>query len=341
MLVGFQFYGDFRELPRNNLNERLHGFGDDLDVCVEFGLRSEIWDVGEKAEGFETMNPCIEAAVAVVERHGVTADRRQILQDGHTLVVRLNETLVARVVTDVDGPRKGLEWFERETAVAAHLTQHHAPVIPLHPDLPPRAHQHDGYAMNFWKFVTGTDEKPEPDAIGRTLFQCHEILSDFGDSLPKLAILHETMEILGSSVEKSYFDAGTVALLKHHLADSLDVLADAVHQPLHGDAHMGNLMMTPQGMLWTDWEDAFSGPVEWDLASIIWNAKLLENDHKSVDSVLNSYQEAGGRFDEPVLDQCLIARAVVMSAWYPILYPNPNAERVRKLNQRIEWLRGR
>jgi hypothetical protein len=153
------------------------------------------------AKVFETMNPCIEAAVAVVERHGVVVDRCQILQDGHTLVVRLNENLVARMVTDVDGPRKGLEWFERETAVAAHLTQHHAPVIPLHPDLPPRAHQHHGYAMNFWKFVTETDKKPEPDAIGRTLFECHKILSDFRDPLPNLAILHETMEILASSVE--------------------------------------------------------------------------------------------------------------------------------------------
>ncbi len=149
------------------------------------------------------------------------------------------------------------------------------------------------------------------------------------------------MEILGSSVEKSYFDSGTVALLKHHLADSFGVLDHAVHLPLHGDAHIGNLMMTTQGLLWTDWEDAFSGPIEWDLASIIWNAKLLENDHQTVDAILSAYQNAGGKFDERVLDQCLIARAVVMSAWYPILYPNPNEERVKKLKQRIEWLRER
>jgi thiamine kinase-like enzyme len=104
---------------------------------------------------------------------------------------------------------------------------------------------------------------------------------------------------------------------------------------------MGNLMMTTEGMLWTDWEDAFSGPVEWDLASIIWNAKLLENDHKTVESILGSYQNAGGKIVERLLEQSLIARAVVMSAWYPILYPKPNEERVRKLKNRIEWLRGR
>lgn len=287
------------------------------------------------------MNPCIEAAVSVLDHHGVVPDRCEILQDGHTLVVRLTETLVARVVTDIDGPRQGLDWFERETAIAAHLTRHHAPVIPLHPDLPDTAHQHEGYAMNFWQFVTATDAVPEPREIGSTLYQCHEILRHFPESLPSLAILHETLEILNTSFEKSYFGVATVELLKRHLQQSIDVLAPLPAQPLHGDAHMGNLMMTPQGMLWTDWEDAFSGPVEWDLASIIWNAKLLDNDQDFVDQVLKSYQASGGRYDESLLDQCLMARAAVMSAWYPILYPSPSEDRVRKLKQRIEWLENR
>ena len=285
------------------------------------------------------MNPCIEAAVAAASRYGVVTDRCEILQDGHTLVVRLNETLVVRVVTDIDGPRQGLDWFKRETAVAAHLTQHHAPVIPLHPDLPATAHQHEGYAMNFWQFVTATSAEPDARKIGRTLYECHEILRHFPEPLPSLAILHESLAILEKSVEKSYFDAATVELLKRHLQQSIDVLAPLPAQPLHGDAHMGNLMMTTQGMLWTDWEDAFSGPVEWDLASIIWNAKLLDDDQVLVNGILESYQAAGGRYDESVLEQCLIARAAVMSAWYPILYPAPSEERVGKLKQRIEWLR--
>jgi hypothetical protein len=284
------------------------------------------------------MNPCIEAAISVLNHHSVVPDRCEILQDGHTLVVRLTETLVARVVTDIDGPRQGLDWFERETAVAAHLTLHHAPVIPLHPDLPATAYQHEGYAMNFWQFVTAIETEANPKEIGSTLYQCHEILRSFSEPLPALAILHETMAILEGSVEKSYFDGATVDLLKRHLQQSIDVLAPLPAQALHGDAHMGNLMMTTQGLLWADWEDAFSGTVEWDLASIIWNAKLLDDDQNFVVQVLKSYQEAGGRYDESVLDQCLIARAAVMSAWYPILYPAPSEERVKKLRQRIEWL---
>jgi thiamine kinase-like enzyme len=101
---------------------------------------------------------------------------------------------------------------------------------------------------------------------------------------------------------------------------------------------MGNLMNTTEGLLWTDWEDAFAGPVEWDVASIIWNAKILDEDHATVDAILASYCDAGGHVDAMVLQQCLIARAAVITAWYPILYPHPNADRQAKLQRRIEWL---
>jgi aminoglycoside/choline kinase family phosphotransferase len=97
-------------------------------------------------------------------------------------------------------------------------------------------------------------------------------------------------------------------------------------------------MTTTRGLLWTDWEDTFSGPVEWDLASVIWNAQILDQDHATVDSILNAYRSRGGHIDPAALHQCLIARAAVMSAWYPILYPNPNAERQMKLKQRLDYL---
>jgi thiamine kinase-like enzyme len=101
---------------------------------------------------------------------------------------------------------------------------------------------------------------------------------------------------------------------------------------------MGNLMMTSEGLLWTDWEDAFAGPIEWDIASIIWNAKLLENDEDTANAIMQAYESCGTVIDHLALEQCLIARAAVMTTWYPILYPNPSPERRQKLQQRLEWL---
>jgi thiamine kinase-like enzyme len=41
-------------------------------------------------------------------------------------------------------------------------------------------------------------------------------------------------------------------------------------QPLHGDAHPGNLIATREGgLVWIDFEDVCLGPAEWDLATIM------------------------------------------------------------------------
>ena len=273
----------------------------------------------------------IRAATETALAHGITPDRCDILQDASTLVIRLTETLVARVVQDRDGPRQGTAWFARENAIALHLTKHGAPVIPLHPDLPPGPHEHLGYPLNFWVFVTRINDEPDLREIGRTLRRCHEVLRSFPEPLPRLAILTEALAILN---ERGLFPKATQQMLRNHLQATLDVLDACPHQPLHGDAFPGNFMNTTRGLLWTDWEDTFSGPVEWDLASVLWNAKFLDEDHAAVSAI----REAYGPVNEAVLQQCFIGRAAVMTAWYPILYPDPDEGRKAKLRARIAWL---
>jgi hypothetical protein len=274
----------------------------------------------------------IRAATETAVAHGIRPDRCDVLQDGSTLVLRLTETLVARVLQDRDGPRTGTAWFARENAIAQHLTEAGAPVIPLHPGLPPGPHEHLGYPMNFWEYVTRIDDPPEPAAIGRTLRHCHEILRTFPDTLPQLAILTETLDILQ---QRSLFPADTQAMLQSHLRATVRALEPAPRQALHGDAFPGNFIHTTRGLLWTDWEDTFSGPVEWDLASALWNAQFLEHDTVTVASIRQAY----GPVNDDLLQQCFIGRAAVMTAWYPILYPNPDAERSAKLDARLAWLR--
>jgi hypothetical protein len=280
----------------------------------------------------------IRAAIDTAAAHGVATERCDILQDGHTLVLRLSESLVARVVTDRDGPRQGGEWFARESAVACHLARHGAPVIPMHPDLPPGPHEQLGYTLNFWQFVTAIDAEAAPRQIGATLHHCHKVLQSYQEPLPEFGILFETLELLETPAPRTMLSASDIALLRDRLSTSLAALRAFPMQALHGDAHGGNLMNTTRGLLWTDWEDTFLGPVEWDLASIIWNARILEEDHATADAILAAYRRAGGTIDEAALHQSLIARAAVMSAWYPVLYPELTAERKAKLRLRLEWL---
>ena len=281
----------------------------------------------------------IRAATETAIAHGITPDRCEILQNGNTLVLRLTKTLVARVVTDLDGPRQGTAWFTRENAVAQHLAKLGAPVIPLHPDLPPGPYEHLGYALNFWQFVTAVTTEAEPAAIGSSLYHCHSKLRSFDQPLPKHAILTESLALLETLETRRLFPSALIKLLHERLESSLIVLKEFPDQPLHGDAHPGNCMNTTLGLLWTDWEDTFVGPPEWDLASIIWNARILDEDHSTADGILNAYCQAGGSVNSTALHHSLIARAAVMSAWYPILYPNPSPDRQRKLQFRLDWLK--
>jgi len=286
------------------------------------------------------LNLPIRAAEETALAHGLVPDRCDILQNGSTLVLRLSETLVARVVTDVDGPRQGPEWFARENEVALHLAGLGAPVIPPHPEIPAGPHEHLGHTLNFWSYVQVVEETPEPAVIGRSLYRCHEILRKYPGSLPELAILRESLGLLEGLERGGHFPKTTLQLLKERLDSSIAVLRTFPHQALHGDAHPGNLLNTETGVLWTDWEDTFSGPVEWDVASIIWNARVLDEDHETADEILDAYRAAGGRIDPVALRFSMIARAAVMSAWYPILYPEPSPERRLKLQRRLEWLGG-
>jgi hypothetical protein len=282
--------------------------------------------------------PPYRAVWEVLRTHGITPDRCEVLQDGNTLVLRLSETLVVRVLQDLTGPRVGPDWFARETAIAAHLSQMGAPIIPLHPDLPAGPHLSDGHPLNCWQYVTVLEAPPSASELAVSLHQCHEALRSYAGELPHLAILHEAVAMLRQRV---LFETSVQDMLLHHLEGAVDHLAALPAQALHGDAHLGNALLTTRGPLWADWEDVFLGPVEWDLASVIWNASVLVQDHAFVQEVLNAYGDAGGDWHEEVLATCMTARAAVMTAWYPILYPKPDSTRREKLQRRLEWLQQR
>ena len=76
---------------------------------------------------------------------------------------------------------------------------------------------------------------------------------------------------------------------------------------LHGDAHAGNMLMPRGGEpLWSDFEDACAGPVEWDLACLRFRSSAFG------DAALEAY---GTAVDERQLELCLEARALQSTAW--------------------------
>ena len=58
------------------------------------------------------------------------------------------------------------------------------------------------------------------------------------------------------------------------LVDALCPRLTGPEQPLHGDAHPGNLLATADGWVWADLEDTCRGPRAWDLACLRATSRL-------------------------------------------------------------------
>lgn len=108
------------------------------------------------------------------------------------------------------------------------------------------------------------------------------------------------------------------ATLHRAAAELVPLALSWPRRPLHGDAHTGNILMTPEGPRWTDFEDVCAGPVEWDLASMTITQDALAAYPGVVDpSRLDDCRDLRrlqvlasllvGGFDEPALYEALVA----------------------------------
>jgi hypothetical protein len=68
--------------------------------------------------------------------------------------------------------------------------------------------------------------------------------------------------------------------------------------PLHGDAHLGNVMMTTSGAIWADLESACVGPLEWELTSLPRAARA-----------------AFPQLDRPLFRRLSLLRSLVVVVW--------------------------
>lgn len=119
------------------------------------------------------------------------------------------------------------------------------------------------------------------------------------------------------------------------LSAEVDRLAERMRalpvRPLHGDAHPGNLLASPDGLVWNDFEDTWRGPLAWDLACVA-NTSLLDGR-----AALEAYPAQCPTED---IELCLAFRQLYGVGWRFILagrFPDEAAEALRYLEA---WLAG-
>jgi hypothetical protein len=222
--------------------------------------------------------------------HGLPCGDAEVVYSGSNVLIHLLPSPVAaRVMCGTvalhDEPR---EWLRREVAVESFI----APTglsVPPSSMIPPGPHEFDGLWMTFsaWMDVRGPTEARDAEELGLALRNLHEALEPYPGELATMLDLLADIERLRALLPASP-EADSLGHRLHALADTV-FDTSLPTQPLHGDASLSNLLRTPLGLLWNDFEDVLRGPVHWDVAGY---AIALENagaDPSFVRQALDAY----------------------------------------------------
>ncbi|HET9198673.1 MAG TPA: aminoglycoside phosphotransferase family protein [Solirubrobacterales bacterium] len=218
-----------------------------------------------------------------------------VLRSGSNVIVHLRPSpVVARVMTGTVVLHEDPEgWLGREVGVLSYLAPFGLAVAPS-PLVAPGPYCADGLWMTFWEWVDhrGRAELGEPEPLGHALRELHEALSGYSGELAGFGDLGEDIERLRLALRPT---AALSAERIDSLGERLRALGETVFglelpvQALHGDASLYNLLWTPAGPVWNDFEDTFRGPVHWDLAGFAMSLEFTGADSAFVRRALDAY----------------------------------------------------
>jgi hypothetical protein len=217
------------------------------------------------------MSISTQAAVTVATSLGVECDDPVVVHDGSNVVVHLRPSpVVARVATLTADIRPGIEaWFARDAQVARHVASRG--VLATRPLGEPVVTGETVVAL--WHHEPhDPTARPGPAEVAERLAALHDAMLDLDADLPRLGPCDDLMR--GLPLIAGLVSPPVLAMLRDETERLLAALSDFPVRPVHGDAHPGNLLVTPSGLMWNDFEDAWLGPLGWDLACLVESRRI-------------------------------------------------------------------
>jgi hypothetical protein len=222
----------------------------------------------------------LRTVTALAARFGVRDTTPALLHNGSNAIVHLAPSpVVARVAMRTALVRPNVAtYLATDLAVAGYLADIGAPVVPPSRVVPVGPHHEDGLTITFWTYVPHVPRHTwSTGEVGPLLAELHAALRGFPGELPAVPPI-DAPDIIAFLREVDGLRPLTETDIDGLLADfaviSRDVAGGGDPVPLHGDAHPGNLLCTPHGPVWTDFEDAWRGPIGWDLACLELTSRL-------------------------------------------------------------------
>jgi Phosphotransferase enzyme family len=263
----------------------------------------------------------VASATAAGRDLGLDVTDARVLYDVFSVIVHLAPSpVVVRVPTVLppsyaSSPETQTTQQRAELAVAGWLADRGHPVVPPSPFVPREPVRRDGFSMTFWQFVEQVpDAEPDmPTRIEQTA-QLHAALRDydggglgfwapFGTYIPEgLAELKRMPDLLtAADLERAQREWAVLSpvLTSRKAFESTFPGADV--QPIHGDAPYHNMIVTPEGELWSDFELVTLGAVESDLAMVgpegmaVYDRAALALGLRPLDERVLRVTEAAGR----------------------------------------------
>lgn len=266
------------------------------------------------------------AIVEAARERGLPREGLRILRDATNVLVRLEPAPVVARVPITLARLRPRAWFEEEIRLAQFLADAGAPVAPPSPDVDPGPTECDGLLVTFWKHVDHDPARFEPGLAGRSLRELHAALAGYERPLPACDRLEEVGRLLRLLHPSPLASAEDLAALRRAHERLVAPVEDG-WRPLHGDSHFNNILWTPEGPLWTDLENACRGPIEYDLACLLWRGAPGTEDAVA----------AYGTHDADLASRLEPFLAVFLAAWTIVVAerdPRPGAR--AELRRRIE-----
>lgn len=213
-----------------------------------------------------------QAAVDVAARCGVQCAYPRLLHHSNNIVWHLAPApIVAKVAVASSHRQGGAASLTRELEVARFLAARNAPTTRPSCVLPAGPHQARGAVVSLWEYcVHDARADVDPGSAGRALAEVHRALAGYDGLLPPFTIqIEDAGRIVADHPLPALAPEDRAFLTETHLRLSAALAGrPLVMRPLHGEAHLGNVLATPAGPRWTDFEASCRGPVEWDLAGL-------------------------------------------------------------------------
>lgn len=211
------------------------------------------------------------AAIELAARCGVVVEGPRLLHDSNNVVVHLAPAaIVAKVGASSHRPDAAAS-LARELEVGRFLAARHAPSARPSSLLAPGRYREGGSVVTLWDYCPH-DPGREVDgpSAGRSLAELHAVLAGYGGPLPPFTVqIEHAAHLLQTHPLPALAPSDRAFLTETHgrLSVALATYRFAA-RPLHGEAHLGNVLATDDGPCWIDFEAACVGPVEWDLAGL-------------------------------------------------------------------------